>query len=429
VFIVFSGLYVTFTEYPVVWLETARLYNQNIGPYMYRVVVIPLQITDVLLRGLLPLWNSGVWFIRALGVQGLLPVLLENVDVVLKMGQTLISFSQHLTVALFSFLESFVCSGEACLQPERGVFDVLSSLGDVREFVALSVQLLRNFCGFLAAPIDLITFPLLDLNLAEGVHNLANALIQLMIVIPRTTVERCALKQGDQFSVLMCTPDMSPFFNFLAGGVSSIGLVVDNWANIAFLIIQEAVTRDSPTCDGSGAGAGLIPDHLLNETSLFGEGVQAVVVGLTDWLYAVTDGVKAVYAGHTEGAEGAIKMQLWPFPGMDVSLGVAAVTYSSVHDLDVSDFSSGKTAGSMQTTSMLACNCTNQAELGMVILCSILPMTGIPPESNPEDYLLQVGMIGFSVSHALIFTCTVTDVRTHTAGAFPKHAGGQAVHL
>jgi len=80
VFIVFSGLYVTFTEYPVVWLETARLYNQNIGPYMYRVVVIPLQITDILLRGLLPLWNSGVWFIKALGVQGLLPVLLENVD-------------------------------------------------------------------------------------------------------------------------------------------------------------------------------------------------------------------------------------------------------------------------------------------------------------------------------------------------------------
>ena len=70
-------------------------------------------------------------------------------------------------------------------------------------------------------------------------------------------------------------------------------------------------------------------------------------MGLTDWLYAVTDGTLAYYLAHTDGTQ--TKTQAWPYP-VDPSLGIAAVTYSSVHDLDVSAFSSGKTAGALQTT-------------------------------------------------------------------------------
>ena len=391
IFILFSTLYVTFTEYPSVWIGAAQTYNRNVGPYVHQMVIVPLQIVDVLLKGLLPVWNSVIWFTKALAAQGLLPVLLKEIELVLKMAQTLIGFGRHLATALFVFVESFQCVGEACLHPERGVLDVLSSLGDVREFVALGVQLLRSFCGMLAAPVDMAVFPLLDLNLAEGVHNLVNAVIQLLVVIPRNTVERCSLKQEDQFGVLMCTPDMAPFFNFLVAGVSSLGLALDNWINIAFLIVQEAVTHQSPKCDEVGGGW-LKPETIMGDTGLFTGSGGVVVVGLTDWLYAVTDGVMAVYAGQsTTGLEAAkIKVQRWPFPGMNVGLGVAAVMYSRVHDLDVSTFSSGKTAGAMQTTSMLACNCTDTTSMGMVVLCSFLPMSGVPPEANPEDYLLQV---------------------------------------
>jgi hypothetical protein len=397
IFVIFSSLYVTFTEYPSVWLGSAQIYNENIGPYVHQVVIIPLQILDVLLKGLLPIWNSGVWFIKTMAVQGLLPVLLKDVEVLLKMAQTLINLVQHITSALFVFVESFACVGQACLHPEKGVLDVLSSLGDVREFVALGVQMLRNFCGVLAAPVDLVVFPLLDLNLAEGMHNLINAVIQLVVVIPRSTVVRCGLKNEDQFGILMCTPDLSPFFDFLVASVSSVGLALDNWVNIAFLITQEALTHDSPKCEAGGGW--LIPEVLMTggSSGFFsgGSNKPAVVVGLTDWMYAVTDGVKAVYSDHSETSK--VKVQLWPFPGMDVALGVAAVTYSSVHDLDVSTFSSGKTAGSMQTTAMLACNCTDTVGIGMVILCSILPMSGVPPEANPEDYLLQVSFVLASI--------------------------------
>lgn len=404
VFTSFSLLYVTYTEYPSVWTGSARFYNGNIGPYLHQLVIAPLQITDVLLRGLLPIWNSVVWFSKAIGIQGFFPIVVDQIEIILKMATTLIGFARHLSTSLNVFVASFFCEGAACLYPEKGVLDVLSCLGDVREFVALGIQILRAFCNLVAAPIDLVLFPLLDLNLAEAMHNLVNSAIQLFIVIPWTTAVRCGLKQGNQYDTLMCTPDFAPFFNFLVSGVSSLGVAVDNWANIAFLIVQEALTRESPKCDP--VASGMVPDLIASSTTFANSSYLPVVVGLTDWLYAVTDGVTALYMGSTDGSK--TKVQTWPFPGMNVGLGVAAVTYSSVHDLDVSTFSSGKTVGSMQTTSMLACNCTDTANLGMVILCSILPMSGIPAAAALDEYLLQVMFPNTYVAKQ--YTCQGVDI-------------------
>ena len=407
-----SFLYVTYTEYPSVWLGTVRFYNGNVGPLLHQLVIVPLEITDVLLRGLLPVWDAVWWFAKTMAAQGLLPILVEEAKLVLQMATALLGMVQHLSYSLLAFMDAFMCDGEACLHPEKGVIDLLSPMGDVREFVALGVQLLRRFCSTLAAPLDLLVFPLLDLNLAEGVHHLVNAVVQLGVVIPRATVVRCGLAHGNQFDTLMCTPDMAPFFNFLVAGVSSLGQAVDNWANVAFLIVESAV--DGLTGLGGGAaqcdsaGIGMMPDLVASATGGFfaAGGPPAVVVGLTDWLYAVTDGVTAVYMGHND--PGQAKTQAWPHPGMDVSMGVAAVTYSSVHSLDVSAFSSGKTSGAMQTTAMLACNCTDDALLGLRIMCSILPMAGVPSESALVDYLIQA--LFPDTEGAKLYVCSGVDV-------------------
>lgn len=407
VFSCFSFLYVTYSEYPVVWLATARFYNGNIGPFVHMLVVVPLKIGDVMLQGSIPLWNAMWWFFKAMVTQGFLPVLLQEAKIILQMATTLMSLMRHLSYSLSAFIEAFFCVGEACLHPEKGIMDLLSPMGDVRELVALAIQLLRQFCSTLAAPLDLVAFPLLDLNLAEGVHNLGNAFIQLLVVIPRATVVRCGLAAGNQFDVLMCTPDLAPFFNFLVAGVGGLGQAVDNWANAAFLIVESVL-------DGVGAAArqcdlvtnAMIPDLVVESQRDAGGGRASVVVGLTDWMYAVTDGVTAVYMGHNDPTQG--KVQTWPYAGMDVSMGVAAVTYSSVHDLDVSAFSSGKTTGAMQTTAMLACNCTDTMSVGMQLLCSILPMTGVPSEAALEDYLLQV-MFPDSTA-ARLYVCSGVDV-------------------
>ena len=409
-FTCFSFLYVTYTEYPSVWLGAARFYNGNVGPLLHHTVVIPLQIVDVLLQGLLPIWNAWWWFLKTLAAQGLLPILIDEIRTVLQMATTLLSLAEHLTGSLLVFVTGFLCQGAECLHPERGVLDLLSPMGDIREFVALGVKLLRQICSTLAAPVDLLVFPLMDLNLAEGVHHLGNAAVQMLIVVPRTTVVRCALGHlgGAQFGVLMCTPDLAPPFHFLAAGLSSLGQALDNWANAAFLIVETAISTTGSVsapaaCDP--AESGMLPD-LVAADEVFRPGARPVVVGLTDWLYAVTDGVTAVYMGHND--PGQAKMQVWPHEGMDVGLGVAAVTYSSVHDLDVSAFSTGRTVGSMQTTAMLACNCTDDRRLGARILCSILPMAGVPVAAALDDYLVQA--LFPDTEAAQLYTCEGLDI-------------------
>lgn len=410
VYTAFALVYVTYTELPEVWLGTARFYNANLGPFLQQTVLIPLKISDVLLRGVLPIWNSVWWFGKALAVQGWLPILVDEIETVLQMATTLVNLIQHLSEALLAWVEGFMCAGAACLHPEKGVLDLISPMGDVREFVALGLRLGRGLCSTLAAPLDLILFPLLDLNLAEAVHHLANAVTHLLTVVPRATVERCRLAQGDQFDVLMCTPDLAPVFHLVVAGLNALGQAVDNWLNVALLITETVLTGadSAPRCDA--VGSSLMPD-LAVSSDLFARSAASgvAVVGLTDWLYAVTDGATAMYLGHSEPGEARI--QTWPFPGMvDVGLGVAAVTYSSLQDLDSSAFVSGgkRTSGAMQTTAMLGCNCTDSPTAGLRILCSILPMSGIPTEAAREDYLVQV--LFPESSAASLYTCLGVDI-------------------
>ena len=381
-FMLLSLLFVSYHEYPSIWVGFVRFYNSGIGPLVHRTVLIPLQILDVMLRGLLPLWDSAVWFVKALAVQGLLPILINEAELVFKIASALFNMIRNICQGLFVFVEAFACSGAQCLHPEAFVLDILSSLLDLREIAYLATQLIRAFCGTFSVPVDLLVYPLLDLNLMEGVHSLVNSILQLLVVVPTITVERCTLAAGaDQFRIMMCTPDLTPTFNLLASSVSSLGVALDNWINIAFFIVQSVLTDAPSPC--STDDAGLIPDILARD-SVF-TGTTRAVVGLTDWLYAVTDGITAVYKGSND--PGA-KVQSWPSP-VDASLGIAAVVYSTIHDVDVSAISGMQTSSTMQTTSMLGCTCTDDAT-GALILCSILPMAGIPVGAPSSEYGMQV---------------------------------------
>lgn len=273
----------------------------------------------------------------------------------------------------------------------------MAIMGDVREITALSVGLFKNVCSILAAPVDLSTFPLLDLNLAEAVHYLWNAILQLCLVLPQATSVRCSTyAPGSGFQLMLCTPDLGPFFDYLVAGVTSLGLCVDNWANVALVIIQQALTGTAPSC--SEDITGYIPDLVAGQFSR-----PTTVVGLTDWLYAVTDGTKAVY----QGSSGAASANIWPYP-MDITFGVAAVTYKSVNDLDTSAISSaGSTTGSLQTTALLGCSCADIAS-GVNIQCSILPMSGAS-SPDPTNYLLQV-LFPDELTAGLLAACENIDI-------------------
>ena len=399
-FVVLSMFYVTYEEYPEVWVGLSNFYNANVGPWVGSSLLAPLRLVDVLIRGLVPLWNAWWWWVKTMVSRGLLPIALDEIQVLLQMATTVLDFGASVAISIGSMVSSFDCVGDACLVPESRVLDVLSPLSHVRQFVALGAGMFNAFCGALAAPFDLLIFPLLDLNFAQGVHCLFNSLAQLFVVVPHVTYERCRLAQNNTFGALMCTPDFEPVFNFLVAGVSSLGLSVDNWLNVALVVTQKALTGSAPTCDTTAA---LEPHLFLGETGVFGTNATAVV-GLTEWMYAVTDGYTAIYSGHDDSSA---RVQVWPY-AMDASLGVAAVTYSQVGDIDASSMSKGRTVGSMQTTSMLACNCSD-VEGGIVILCAILPMAGLTPGATRSNYLLQA-LFPDELTPSLIGACASVDV-------------------
>ena len=403
-FVIFSAIWVTYEEYPETWLGMLRFYNANLGPFLSYWLILPLQVVDILLRALLPLWDAGVWWTKALLAQGVLPITIQEIKTLLKIATTMFDFARDIATALQVYSNSFKCAGEACLVPENRAFDLLSGMGQVRELVALTRQLLAVFCGTLSAPADLIVFPLLDLNFAIGLHNLWNFLLQVLTIIPHVTTVRCAMAYDNSFGVMMCIPDLEPAFNFLVAGISSMGLMVDNWVNVAFAIVQNAVTGTSPTCD---AQVPQLDPTLFLGSAVFGQNFTAVV-GLTQWMYAVTDGYTAIYKGSDDLG---VRTQRWPY-AMDASLGVAAVSYGPMSDLDASTVTAARTVGSLQTTAMMACNCSN-TDAGIEILCAILPLNGLPSGKAAANYLLQV-LFPDELTARLIGTCDQVDISVHS---------------
>lgn len=327
VLVIFSAIWVTYEEYPQAWHKLIVFYNSNIGPFLSQWFVIPFQILDLMLRALLPVYNAVIWWGKALLFQGLLPITLREISTILKIASTLLEFTRDLANAFLVFIESFRCVGDSCFVQESRAFDMLSALGQVRMIVALGRELVGAFCSALAAPIDALIFPLLDLNFALGIHNIWNSVVQLFLVVPHATFQRCALSKHDTFGVMMCIPDVEPVFHYLTAGIADIGRTVDNWVNVLLLIIQNLLTNSSPSCETSVAR--ITPSLFLGASSIFGNNFTAIV-GLTQWMYAATDGYTAIYKGSDDTS---VRTQLWPY-AMDPSLGVAAVTYGALTDLD-----------------------------------------------------------------------------------------------
>lgn len=68
---------------------------------------------------------------------------------------------------------------------------------------------------------DMLLFPLLDINTAKAVHNLANSILFAFLQVPSITAQRC-----DGKNLALCSPDFTPSFNFLTAGLRNAGQVI-----------------------------------------------------------------------------------------------------------------------------------------------------------------------------------------------------------
>ena len=407
VMLVGSILYVTYEQAPWVWTDLARAYNAFLGPFVNTTVVGFAGIFNTIFRGVVPLWNGFFYFINRLLSGYLLPTAISESLTLGRIGLSLYGFSKHLAVSLFSWTQTTVVhcpasNGDACFDLVDRTLDVVTPMADVRDVVGHFVGIVRSVCDPVTPLLDVFTFPFMDLNLAKGVHNIANSVLFLAVQMPEITYLRCS--RHIEETTLMCTPDMDPFYSFLVTGVRDVGRMIDNWMEVILVIVQGALGLNPATCDGVSLLPAALPPGPLR-SAIFGSN-RTVVVGLGGWLMAVTDGVFVSYHGQgnsgKSGKSSKMRLSTWPSP-VNISHGVAAVTYSSSSDRDATSLSAS--GYSSTATAIMGCRCVYDGQQ-IQLQCTVLPYEGLL--ANQSSYVPVFFQQGSTIEKSL--TCSDIDI-------------------
>ena len=114
-FCLFSAVYVVYEEYPSVVIRLFGFYNARIGPFVHGYLLLPLEFLNLLFKGVAPVYNGVIWLIRTLWTQGLLPIIWDEVVVLIEMATVVISLGRHCTDSLVVFLSGVAaCRGRSC---------------------------------------------------------------------------------------------------------------------------------------------------------------------------------------------------------------------------------------------------------------------------------------------------------------------------
>jgi hypothetical protein len=401
-FCVASAWHVVYEEHPQVVLRMVDYYNARVGPFVHAYLVLPLDMLNLMFKGLVPVYNGGVWVLRSLWRQGLLPLLWDQVEVLTELAVVLLNLGKHCTGSAVGFVRGLECDTDACVLERQRELDMVSPMGDVRMLAVLAGRLGGSLCSLLAVPIDLVLYPLLDANLAQGVHHGVNAAVQLLVHVPRATKRRCDLYgySGGAHDTLMCTPDLEPVFTSAVAASRAFGAVFDNWIGLAAAMAGQTLSSAGSAAgklvgnrrllglDSASTTGCATPRALTPET--FRGGLLAgamTVVGLGDWLMAATNGSMAYFYGqlNTDAAP-----RVWP-ENVDVRMGVAAVAFSDVGEMDVSTLSQGRRPGSRQTTTLMGCRCEDGVGGGIRVRCQFLPFSSnaVPASESGTDVWFQ----------------------------------------
>lgn len=273
------------------------------------------------------------------------------------------------------------------------MFDLITPMVGVREIAVSLTKIVNNMCTGAVGPAGIVVYPFLDINLAKGIHNLVNSILFAVIQVPSITYQRCKNNGG----IVMCLPDFEPVFNMANAGLRSFGRLADNWLDVSSIIVQKSLGLPTPQCDG--VPLSLSPANYSR--SVFGNN-RTLVVGLTPGLYAVTDGFHTQYFSHYNSQESEVVTNSWPVP-VDVSFGVAAVTYYTGGDRD---------AEGNPSTAMLGCSCTdNSGAPPMRIRCALaLRDSGALGETISVDSDLTFEVVFQKRSTSRYLTCREAQI-------------------
>ncbi len=348
-------------------LAFSDTWNSALGPSAQVLVVWPLRAFALVFDNVVPIWNAVIWIWKKVPHEILVRTVTWDLGTLVAAGEEVVGLCKALAVSLLGWIGSFICcNGDGtnpaaffssaacnpqCLDPGNRVFDLLEPMAYLRRFVVYLAMWLKDLCACLSGPIDLLTYPFMDINFAEGLHFTTNSVLFTVTQLPALTAHRCTTYGTE--SLVMCIPDFQPPFQMLVAGLRSMGHFMDNWLDVLVLIVQASLGEALPEC----LSLPIAVADVTSQAALFGANAT-VIAGMTDTMFARTDGVSVQYFSLARDWQVVLHPDAFPFP-VDVAYGVAAVAHLADlhHDAKGDD-----------TMALLGCACAD-ADSGLVITC------------------------------------------------------------
>lgn len=395
-------------------------YNGGIGVMLNYIFVKPLEITSWCVVYLIPLYNSFTYwtkevlriiFFDVMQVNlGVFVDMIENIMLLFgSVGISLGTWSAHVAQCALHETDKVFMYGNASLGNVSSIpftdpnmdcigndnfllLDVMTPalyaqrlFGNVNEMIAQS-------CSPALLPVNIMLYPLLDYNIWMLFNSLFNGLvIHPIFALPLKTWRRCeyAHLKANSFTttekIVMCTPDFSVWIQLLKVAARHLGKITDNWLNVGLLLVESALGTGVKTCDGAPS----IHSVWQDASAVLGDDLPLQTVGLTETLYAVTNGESTVYQSAVPNTLPAVAIGNWPFP-IEPRYGVAAVQHAQKFDAD--------DAG-QRRTGMLGCRCLD-GEDGLSLTCATVPYLTHHTTSDEEYEAETVIRIRFDPADA-----------------------------
>ena len=318
-----------------------KVYNTDVGGLVRSIVLVPLRFALLILDHMIPIYNLLMYVSTAVPTRIFIENMLSDITDIVSCMAEIGMVVQTAFTSLFDWVMTLVNPPDS-FDPGLRVLDLMTPLAHTRLAVSYALAWAGKMCSIATSVLDLACYPFMDINFGHAVHNLVNAVLYLVAHVPAVTVERCRVGGA----VVYCLPDFYPVFDLLAMGLRHAGLLIDNWLDVALIIIQAALTNTSPACTGW-----TVADFHLGSDALMGTN-ETRVIGIDATSFAKTDGWNAELFTRSE-------TQAFPdaFPfAVRLDYGIARVS------------------ASMDSKGIMGCKCTDEA-WGMQIACAVAPLS------------------------------------------------------
>jgi hypothetical protein len=187
----FSILYVLMEYYPETFLKLVDYWNSPIGPGIHAVIILPLEVSNIVFIPLAGIFNFVVWIVRQVWTQVILTGVIREYDQVVLFGTGTASFATHTTMGVVDYVKtvSEVCEasqGARCYDPGRRMFDVITPMNDLRVMMSAVLMISNSMCTYANAPLNMILYPVMDINFAKGLHGIVNGILFTLVQVSPT---------------------------------------------------------------------------------------------------------------------------------------------------------------------------------------------------------------------------------------------------